>query len=70
MSEVTTNNEDNREKLSRDCVEHWSADDLAEYAILKLNEEYESNEVFFQEDWRDVYGVDETDRKIFFKESP
>lgn len=70
MSEVTPNNKDNREKLSRDCVSVWSSDDLVEYAILKLDEEYEGNEEFFQEDWKDIYGIDETGTKIFFKKSP
>jgi|TARA_B100001094_G_scaffold327178_1_gene384773 hypothetical protein len=70
MSEATPNNKDNREKLSRDCVSVWSSDDLVEYAILKLDEEYEGNEEFFQEDWKDIYGIDETGTKIFFKKSP
>jgi len=70
MNDPTPNNRDNREKLSRNCVSHWSLDDLVEYAILKLDEEYENNEEFFQEDWKDIYGVDETGRKIFFKNNP
>tara|TARA_Y100001938_G_C8071584_1_gene423438 strand:- start:1320 stop:1532 length:213 start_codon:yes stop_codon:yes gene_type:complete len=69
MSETPINNQENREKLSADCVGTWNLDDLVEYAILKLDEEYQNNEKFFQEDWKDVYGIDETDRKIFFKES-
>jgi hypothetical protein len=70
MSESVPNNEDNREKLSRDCVQHWSVDDLVEYAIFKLDKEYKDDQDSFQEDWKDVYGVDEGDRKIFFKENP
>jgi hypothetical protein len=69
MSDIPPNNRENREKLSTDCVSTWSLDDLLEYAILKLDEEYQANEKFFQEDWKDVYGIDQTAEKIFFKKS-
>lgn len=69
MSDFEPNNEQNREKLSRECVSEWSAHDLVEYAISKLEEEYKNNEIFFREDWKDVYGIDQTAEKIFFKES-
>lgn len=69
MSNDPPNNEENRTKLCKDLVDHWSIEDLLDYATLKLKEEYEKDDEHFAQAWKDAYGVTEDGKQIFFKKS-
>jgi len=49
------NNEENREKLSREVVDSWDDDTLIGYAIDQLMEFYKTDDDKFDEDWKAIF---------------
>jgi hypothetical protein len=53
------NNEENREQLAIKQVDGWDFEDLWDFVVTGLEEEYEKNNDLFQQNWDSIIGDSE-----------